>query len=237
MKYRKKPVVIEAVRWTGLNLEEIKQFVTKDLIYDIDDAAWKVGMGIPVVTVKIKTLEGEMLASIGDYIIKGVDGEFYPCKPDIFEKTYDTVNEVEVSPITSEDFTKTQELLELIIDNPSLPVVPMVDYEIVSDDSCRWLGSFGRSYIGEYALFDEKERYYEDREEFKEDYYDYYCNELYEKFKYEPCITFANDDRFVDEQVAANKENEKRLNKYLDEIADKHFKKAIIVYIDVPDEE
>lgn len=95
MKYRKKPVVIEAVQWTGSNLEEIKQFVTKNLIYDIDDAAWKVGMGIPVVTVKIKTLEGEMLASVGDYIIKGVDGEFYPCKPDIFEKTYEEVEQYE----------------------------------------------------------------------------------------------------------------------------------------------
>ena len=93
MKYRKKPVVIEAIQWTGLNFEEIKAFVGQDLIYDIYDAAWKVGMGIPEVTVKIKTLEGEMLASVGDYIIQGVDGEFYPCKPDIFEKTYDIVNE------------------------------------------------------------------------------------------------------------------------------------------------
>ena len=91
MKYRKKPVVIEAIQWTGLNFEEIKAFVGQDLIYDIYDAAWKVGMGIPEVTVKIKTLEGEMLASIGDFIIKGVDGEFYPCKPDIFQKTYEEV--------------------------------------------------------------------------------------------------------------------------------------------------
>ena len=91
MRYRKKPVIIEATQWTGSNFEEIKQFVTKDLIYDIDDAAWKVGMGVPDITIKIKTLEGEMLASIGDFIIKGVDGEFYPCKPDIFQKTYEEV--------------------------------------------------------------------------------------------------------------------------------------------------
>lgn len=91
MRYRKKPVIIEAMQWTGSNFEEIKQFVTKDLIYDIDDATWKVGMGIPHITIKIRTLEGEMLASIGDFIIKGVDGEFYPCKPDIFQKTYDEV--------------------------------------------------------------------------------------------------------------------------------------------------
>ena len=91
MRYRKKPVIIEATQWTGSNFEEIKQFVTKDLIYDIDDAAWKVGMGVPHITIKIKILEGEMLASIGDFIIKGVDGEFYPCKPDIFQKTYEEV--------------------------------------------------------------------------------------------------------------------------------------------------
>ena len=91
MRYRKKPVIIEAIQWTGSNFEEINQFVTKDLIYDIDDAAWKVGMGIPHITIKIKTLEGEMLVSIGDFIIKGVDGEFYPCKPDIFQKTYEEV--------------------------------------------------------------------------------------------------------------------------------------------------
>lgn len=132
----------------------------------------------------------------------------------------------------------SQELIKLISENPSLPVIPMVNYEVVADGNYRWLGSFGRSYVGEYALFDEKERYYEDREEFKEDYYDYYCDELHDKFKYEPRIAFANDNgRFTDEQVAVNKENEKRLNKYLDEIADKHFKKAIIVYIDVPNEE
>ena len=48
-------------------------------------------MGVPHITIKIKTLKGEMLASIGDFIIKGVDGEFYPCKPDIFQKTYEEV--------------------------------------------------------------------------------------------------------------------------------------------------
>lgn len=45
---------------------------------------------------KIKTLEGVMTADIGDYIIKGVNGEFYPCKPDIFEKTYEEVKELYV---------------------------------------------------------------------------------------------------------------------------------------------
>lgn len=61
MKYRKKPVIIEA--------------------YKTDK---------PVI---IKTLEGDMKASVGDYIITGVNGEQYPCKPDIFEKTYEKVED------------------------------------------------------------------------------------------------------------------------------------------------
>ena len=78
-KYRKRPVVIEAVQWTGENLLEILQF-SKDSFIDRDNY-----------TLKIETLEGVMTVSRGDYIVKGVDGEFYPCKPDIFEKTYDEV--------------------------------------------------------------------------------------------------------------------------------------------------
>jgi hypothetical protein len=91
MKYRKKPVEIEAIQWTGLNLEEIKAFVGGSLIYDILDTAWEVGKGRPHVFMKIKTLEGDMNVSEGDYIIKGLIGEFYPCKPDIFKKTYEVV--------------------------------------------------------------------------------------------------------------------------------------------------
>lgn len=91
MKYRKKPVVIEAIQWNGLNLEEVKAFVGELLIYDIIDTAWQVGKGAPHVNMKIKTLDGDMQANKGDFIIKGVNGEFYPCKPDIFEKTYEAV--------------------------------------------------------------------------------------------------------------------------------------------------
>ena len=88
MKYRKKPVVVEAVQWTGLNLEEIKEFVGGALIYIINDTAWEVEKGRPRVYMKIRTLEGEMEVSEKDFLIKGVNGEFYPCKPDIFQKTY-----------------------------------------------------------------------------------------------------------------------------------------------------
>lgn len=94
-KYKTKPVVIEAVRWTGLNLDEVKEFVGKDLIYDINDIAWKVGMGSPGVYLQIKTLEGVMKCMLGDYIIKGTQGEFYPCKPVVFEKKYKEVENAE----------------------------------------------------------------------------------------------------------------------------------------------
>ena len=89
--YRKKPITIEAIQWTGLNLEEIKSFVGDSLQYDIIDTAWEVGKGRPHVLMKIKTLEGDMQASEGDYIIKGLRGEFYPCKPDVFEKKYELI--------------------------------------------------------------------------------------------------------------------------------------------------
>ena len=98
MKYRKKPVVVEAMQWTGLNLEEVKDFVGEALTYDILDTAWEVGKGRPHVFMKIKTLEGDMEVSEKDFIIKGVNGEFYPCKPDIFQKTY-TLESAEDKPI------------------------------------------------------------------------------------------------------------------------------------------
>lgn len=94
-KYRKKPVVIEAIQWTGENELEIKKFVGESLIIDLIREPQLTEQGfIPKwVELKIKTLEGIHLANIGDYIIKGVKGEYYPCKPDIFEKTYEEVKE------------------------------------------------------------------------------------------------------------------------------------------------
>lgn len=75
-KYRKKPVVVEAVRWTGENVQEIGAFDSRIEIAEADRLA-------------IPTLEGEMRADPGDWIIRGVKGEVYPCKPDIFAATYD----------------------------------------------------------------------------------------------------------------------------------------------------
>lgn len=89
-KYRKKPVEIDAVKWDGLNHSEIRAFCPVAVV-EIDDSAWQVGRGIPITRITIPTLEGEMTVSLNDFIIKGVNGEFYPCKPDIFEKTYEKV--------------------------------------------------------------------------------------------------------------------------------------------------
>lgn len=61
------------------------------LEYEFSDTAWEAGAGIPFEAFTIHTLEGDMTARRGDYIIKGVNGEFYPCKADIFKKTYEEV--------------------------------------------------------------------------------------------------------------------------------------------------
>ena len=82
-KYRKKPVTIEAIQWNGGNLSEIRDFMRSTVETH----------GSVLI---IPTLEGDMYASLNDYIIKGVNGEFYPCKPYIFAKTYE---EVMSSPI------------------------------------------------------------------------------------------------------------------------------------------
>ena len=80
-KFRKKPVVIEAVQWNGHNDAEIAAFCSAASF------AYPSGEGMPALT--IATLEGDHRANVGDWIIRGVKGEFYPCKPDIFAATYE----------------------------------------------------------------------------------------------------------------------------------------------------
>lgn len=84
-QYRKKPVTIEAVQFKGWNPTEIKDFVRENCEVEIYDN----GVTPPIARIVIHTLEGDMEVSTGDYVIKGVKGEFYPCKPDIFEQTYE----------------------------------------------------------------------------------------------------------------------------------------------------
>ena len=88
MYYITKPVVIEAIQWNGRNLEEIKSFVDNDSL-DYGTYGTDAITGLPQISVCIDTLEGTMTASVDDYIIKGLNGEFYPCKPDVFERKYD----------------------------------------------------------------------------------------------------------------------------------------------------
>lgn len=85
-KFRKKPVVIEAVRFTRHTWDEVKEF-TNGQAHSWTTERRIGGNSICI----IPTLEGEHIANEGDWIIKGVNGEFYPCKPDIFEKTYEIV--------------------------------------------------------------------------------------------------------------------------------------------------
>lgn len=77
-KYVKKPITIEAIKWDGFNIENVLRFSDKCYIINGNE-------------LKIHTLEGVMNATVGDYIIKGIEGEFYACKPDIFMKTYDMI--------------------------------------------------------------------------------------------------------------------------------------------------
>lgn len=95
MKYRKKPVVIEAFQYDGdlktshgfyyVPQWAIEAFESGVMYYDSIDAE--------PCELFIKTLEGNHHVSVGDYIIQGVQGELYPCKPDIFEQTYERVGE------------------------------------------------------------------------------------------------------------------------------------------------
>lgn len=80
-QYRKKPVVIDALIWTGENEDEMREFLGHKMLNVLEGNRWLV----------IDTLEGVIYGNPGDFIIRGVQGEFYPCKPDIFDLTYEAV--------------------------------------------------------------------------------------------------------------------------------------------------
>ena len=79
-KFRKKPIIIEAIQFGNFNFNEIVEWIGEDNLAD--------GTSEDEVCIEIITLEGTLLVYRGDWIIKGIEGEFYPCKPSIFEKTY-----------------------------------------------------------------------------------------------------------------------------------------------------
>ncbi len=82
VKYRKKPVVIEAVKFTRENFYDLAKWANASHTEKPATRSW---------AITIPTLEGSMLAQEGDFIIKGIKGEFYPCKPDIFAATYENL--------------------------------------------------------------------------------------------------------------------------------------------------
>jgi hypothetical protein len=86
MKYRKKPIVIDAMRFDGDNYNAVFAWI------DEQDDPPPVSTDAEHGGIAIETLEGVMVANKGDWIIRGVKGEIYPCKPDIFEMTYEAVD-------------------------------------------------------------------------------------------------------------------------------------------------
>ena len=87
-KYKKKPVIVDAWQWLGKTPGDARNF------HDINDLPWwNVGARKGMTGMIIPTLEGDHIAQTGDWIIKGVSGEYYPCKPNIFEMTYEPVEE------------------------------------------------------------------------------------------------------------------------------------------------
>jgi hypothetical protein len=109
-KFRKKPVVVEVVQWTGANVQEVTNFlagfdvhiaplggVRSDFDLECSRCVARFDYTVSPPALTIRTLEGDHLASAGDWIIRGVKGEFYPCKPDIFAATYETAEPVMAS--------------------------------------------------------------------------------------------------------------------------------------------
>lgn len=94
MVFRKRPVTVSAIQWTGDNLRAVTDFTGLHPRWDEWFRSWEAyeaHVRADHSIFKILTLEGTMNASPGDWIIRGVKGEFYPCKPDIFEATYEAV--------------------------------------------------------------------------------------------------------------------------------------------------
>lgn len=86
-RYVKRPIVIRAVKWTGYNFDEISEFAEGQPLTLYNTLYNNLG----ITKLIIETLEGDIYAEVGDYIIQGVHGEYYSCKPDIFTETYEEI--------------------------------------------------------------------------------------------------------------------------------------------------
>lgn len=121
---------------------------------------------------------------------------------------------------------------------PDLPIVAMVDGDIVEpDSSLYWLGSISNVIVDEIGIVGE--RYYDCREDFKDAYYDKYDEELTARFNYRPCLSVASTkwDSYTDEEIRINEVAGARLEAYLEEMADRYMQKAIVLYIREPNSE
>ena len=123
-----------------------------------------------------------------------------------------------------------KELVRLVQENPDAEVICMTDTDVVGDGSFgSYLSEIHCCRIGEYVCY--SERVYDDREEFKEDYYDANSDELCEKFHYSPLL---DTSRLPEFEVEHHKRAEQDLENYLDSLAEKYFRKAIICHITTP---
>ncbi|MEE0992526.1 MAG: hypothetical protein UH542_06070 [Bacteroidales bacterium] len=130
------------------------------------------------------------------------------------------------------DAKNVERLLELVKTNPDLPVVPVVDNEVVGNFGySQWMGEFGCVEVGEYTLYDD--RFLTDRGEFKEMFYENNDDALCDKFHYNPRITEYSVKQGIctQEQLEKNDHNYELLENYLDEVAESAFVKAIMVDI------
>ena len=127
-----------------------------------------------------------------------------------------------------------QKFIELVKENPNLPVIALVHGEVCGDDCGYWLGHCGSASVELVGLIGE--RYCTDFEEFMEVYYDRHDTELCEKFNYNPrcCAAAVERGEYTQEQFAENCLAEEKLNNYLREIAHKYMRRAIVMYVDLP---
>ncbi len=132
---------------------------------------------------------------------------------------------------------KFKELLKLVEENPDLPILCMVDGDVVGEDYGYWMASIGTATVGEFASYNE--RYYDDRQAFIEEYYARNDEAIDKYFGYSPKLAEYDAVRktyILPEKTEEEKEAERRVDAYLEKIADRAFTKAIIVYVETPDD-
>ena len=149
-KYRKKPVVVEVVQWTGENQREMFDFLTDykqtDCYMTVSGDNFCIDHSKVEGGLVIRTLEGEHIAKISDYIIRGVNGEFYPCKAEIFEKTYEIAEKDSNNKQTNADRIRAmsdEELAEFLseVKADGIYYKEGMEYPIISEVWKEWLQS------------------------------------------------------------------------------------------------